>query len=158
MNDVWYPRPLGFWPLVLATWLFSFSFVLSKVLLFEKEKQIHIHWTPNPMWLCHQSITYKIKYKTTFSKNGWCTHHTKKSCNSFKMWWQCDWKHSNMHVMMSLFGFKILHKCKNIYEKGILNCILCVFLIKNSLDFKKIGNLIMTFPCWFWFGSNFSNV
>jgi hypothetical protein len=53
MSDVWYPRPLGFWPLVLARWLFSFSFVLSKVLLFEKEKRIHIHWTPNPMWLCH---------------------------------------------------------------------------------------------------------
>jgi hypothetical protein len=78
---------------------------------------------PGPKWLCHLSIIHKSKSETIFSKAGYATHHTENSCNSFKMW-QCDWKHSNTHVMTSLlllllllFWFEILSK----YEKEIFD-------------------------------------
>jgi hypothetical protein len=36
--------------------------------------------------------------------------------------WQCDWKHSNTHVMtIVFFGLKICTNMKNKYEKGIFD-------------------------------------
>ncbi len=74
-------------------------------------KEIHIHLSPfcflchllkcvpTPKWLCHQSLTHKTKFETTFFRNGYRTHHIQNSCNSLKrddvieniqicMWWQ----------------------------------------------------------------------
>jgi hypothetical protein len=36
--------------------------------------------------------------------------------------WQCDWKHSNTHAMMSFFfGLKFCTNVKNKYEKRIFD-------------------------------------
>ncbi len=110
---------------------------------------------PNPKWLCHQSITHKTKYETTFSNNGYGTH--KKIHVFFKKMLRCDWKHSNAHVMMSpfFFGFKFCTNVKNKYKNGIFYCFFFFFFEKKkSLELQKIENHVPTFPYWFTFGNN----
>jgi hypothetical protein len=59
-----------------------------------------------------------------------------------------------MSRQVFFFGWKICTNVKNKYEKGIFD----FFFEKKSLDLKIIKNDVTTFPYWFWFGNNFSNV
>ncbi len=70
--------------------------------------------------------------------------------------WQCDWKHSNTHVMTSFFfGSEIFNKCeKCIWKENIWT----LFFKKKIIRFEKIENHVATFPYWFWFNISFFNV
>jgi hypothetical protein len=103
--------------------------------LLQIKQLIFWHFVPQmctqPNWLCHQFIITKQNMKIFSPKMIMAPIIHKKSCNSFKIW-QCDWKHSNTHVMMSLFfWFEILHKCeKYIWKKE--------YLITFFLGTKKV--------------------
>jgi hypothetical protein len=58
--------------------------------------------------------------------------------------WQCDWKHSNTHVMTSFFWFEIFNKCeKYIWKKNIWTLF---FWRKKPLDLKKLKIMLWHFP------------
>ncbi len=69
-------------------------------------------------------------------------------------------KHSNTHVVMSLFFFFFLGVkfCTNV-KINMKSEHLIIFLgRKKSLDLQKIENHVATFSYWFWFGNNLKNV
>jgi hypothetical protein len=107
--------------------------------------------------LCHQSITTKLNMKILSSKMVMAPIVQKKSCNSFKMW-QCDWNHSNTHVMTRLlfFGLKFCPNVKIKYEKRIFDHFF--FWKKSHWISKKIKNHVVTFSYWFWLGNKILNV
>jgi hypothetical protein len=78
------------------------------------------------------------------------------SCNSFKMW-QCDWKHSNAHVTMSLFSFG-LKFCTNLKKNECKENLNHFLFEKKIINFVKNWNHVAIFPTGFWFDNNFLNV
>jgi len=66
----------------------------------------------------------------------------KESCNYFKMW-QCDWKHSNTHAMMSFFFF-FFGKICTIVKNKMNGEYLITFYNKKIRFPKKIENHVAT--------------
>jgi hypothetical protein len=73
----------------------------------------------------------------------------KKSYNYLQ--WQCDWKHSNTLVMMSLFffGLKICTNVKSKYEKGIFDHFFYEKkVIKFAKDWKSCCDISLLVLVW----------
>ncbi len=115
-------------------------------------KMIHIHLltfcvlhhllkcAPSLKWLCHQSITHKLNMKLP----KWLKTPIicKKSWIFFKMW-QCDWKHSNTHVMIGLcfFIWNVEH-----IKPWILK--ITIYLTCWWVHFPTLGNFTKGYIMW----------
>jgi hypothetical protein len=84
-----------------------------------------------PSWT--NFVTTKLNMKILAPKMVMAPIISNNLHNSFKMW-QCDWKHSNTHVMKNLFcfGLKFCTNVKNKYEKRTFD-----HYRKKSLNLQK---------------------